>query len=363
MKTANILRGGRLFFEYLQSNLSNRIGVLGPLHKLSISVSGRCNSKCITCDIWKNRPDKNEGLTLREYENLVKSKIVWKAHSVLLTGGEPFLNEDIDRIIKIFSENTKAKISIITNGLLTHKIISTAKKIKENKFDIEKFTVSLNGKPQTHDKIRGINGSYDKVIETTNELKALGFYVSFIFTITIENFDQIEWACELAKKLDAEINFYPEVDSYRFDNLNRKRALNQNQREVVLEQLERIFSDRKYYYFDDTTLYYTIKTFQNERVCNCYAGLQSAFINWDGEVYPCEAFNDTKFSYGNIKQAPFDEIWRSSKAMKTREYIKHGKCQPCFLSCDILPSLRKEILPMAAYTFKRRLLKRYNKKK
>lgn len=359
-ETTNILKGTRLFFEYLQSNLYNRLGILGPLHKLSIAITGRCNSRCITCDAWKNRPDKSEELTLEDFEVLVKSKMGRKAHSVLLTGGEPFLNPDIEQIIKFFSENTKAKISIITNGLLSHKIISMAEKVREKKFHVDKITLSLNGKPHTHDKTRGVNGSYNKVIETVKGLRELGFYTSLIFTITDENFNQIEWAYELAKQLESEINFYPEVNSYRFGNQDGNRVLTEEHKKAVLKQLEGIFQNRKYYYFDDSTLYYTIKTFQNEQVCNCYAGLQSTFINWDGEVYPCEAFREKKFSFGNIKQASLDTIWCSTKAEKMRGYIRKGKCQPCFLSCEIVPSLRKEVLHMIGYALNRRLLKQHH---
>jgi radical SAM protein with 4Fe4S-binding SPASM domain len=357
METTNIVRGTRFLCEYLQSNLYNRLGILGPLHKLSIAITGRCNSRCITCDVWKNRPDKSKDLTLEDFEPLVTSKMGRNAHSVLLTGGEPFLNSDIEQIIKIFSESTRAKISIISNGLLSGKIISLMRKVREKKFRVDKVTLSLNGKPDTHDKTRGVIGGYNKVIETVNGMRDLGFYTSLIFTITNENYNQIEWTYDLAKQLDSEINFYPEVNSYRFGNQDGNRVLTAEHKKAVVKQLEGIFQNRKYYYFDDSTLYYTLKTFQNEQVCNCYAGLQSAFINWDGEVYPCEAFRDNKFSFGNIKQASLDAIWRSAKADKVRRYIRKGKCQPCFLSCEILPSLRKEVLHMMAYTINRRLLK------
>jgi radical SAM protein with 4Fe4S-binding SPASM domain len=113
---------------------------------------------------------------------------------------------------------------------------------------------------------------------------------------------------------------------------------------------------RKYYYFDDSTLHFISRMFQNRQVCQCHSGLQSAFINWDGEVYACEVFNQRRFSFGNIKENPFDEIWNSNKAREIRKYIKEGKCQPCYLACEIIPSLRKDIFPTITYTCKRRLV-------
>ena len=355
MKKANMFRGSRFFFEYLQSNIYNRIGMLGPLHKLSIAVTGRCNCRCLTCDIWQNDLDESQELTIDQFEVLAKSKMVQKAKSILLTGGEPFLRSDIEQVIENFVNNTRARISIITNGLLTNRIVSVAEKVKEKSWAIDKFTLSLNGDSTAHDITRGISGSYEKTVDTIKCLKNLGFYTSLIFTITKENFDQITKAYEIAKQLGVDINFYPEINSYRFDKIDDSRCLSNEQKKTALKQFEGVVRKRRYYYFDDSILYYIRKTFKTEKVCDCYSGLQSAYINWDGVVYPCEGFSDKEFSFGNIKHKPFDDIWSSPDAKRVREYIKNDKCQPCFLACDIIPSLRKNIFAMLGYTLKQRL--------
>lgn len=355
MKLTHLYRGSRLFQEYLQAYANNRLHLLGPLQKLAISVTGKCNSRCITCDIWKNKPEKTEEIRLKDLELLTKSKQFKSARIIIVTGGEPFLRRDIAEIIEILSENTKGMLSVITNGILSDKIISTAEKIKSRGLNIDKITLSLNGRPDTHDKTRGVEGNYFKVINTIKGLKDLKIYTSLIFTITKENYDQIEWMYDLSKKMKIDVNFYPEVNSYRFGNVDDERAFTEKQKKEILRQLKSVYRKRRYYYFDDSNLYYINRMFQNEQVCQCYGGLQSAFINWDGEVYPCEGFNDKRFSFGNIKEQPFDEIWKSDNAEEMRNYIKEGKCQPCYLACEIVQSLRKEIFPVISYTVKRRL--------
>ena len=180
-------------------------------------------------------------------------------------------------------------------------------------------------------------------------------YTSLIFTITTENYDQIEWAYELSRELGVDITFYPEVSAYRFGNVDDGRAFTETQKEEILRQITNAYRKRNYYYFDDSNLYYLSKMFRNEEVCRCYGGLQSAYINWDGEVYACEGFNDKNFSFGNIKEKSSDAIWESDMAVKMRKYIKEGKCQPCFLACEILSSLRKEIFTVSGYTLRRRI--------
>lgn len=358
MKLTNIYRGIRLILQYMQAHLYKRLAIKGPLHKLSISVTGRCNCRCLTCDIWQNSIDNTQELTLDNFESLSKSKIVKNAKTILLTGGEPFLRNDIEQIIETLSNNTNARLSIITNGLLTKRIVSLAKKSKEKGWSIEKFSLSLNGDSQTHDITRGISGSYEKTIDTIKHLNDLGFYTSLIFTITKENFNQITKAYENAEHLGVDINFYPEVNSYRFDKVDNNRSLDDAQKVTVLSQLKTIFSKRKYFYFDDSTLYYTRKTYKTEKVCDCYSGLQSAYINWDGMVFPCEGLSGEEHSFGNIKNDSFANIWNSIEAKNVREYIRNDACQPCFLACDIIPSLRKNIFSMSWNTLNQRLFKK-----
>ncbi|MEE9214403.1 MAG: radical SAM protein [Thermodesulfobacteriota bacterium] len=356
IKFNHFYRGSRLIYGYLQSYLNNRLHILGPLHKLAISVTGRCNSRCITCNIWQNKPETDKEINLKDLKFLTESRLFKSVRSITLTGGEPFLRNDIADIIETLSRNTSADIFIITNGLMPDRILSTVKDVRGRGISIDKITLSLNGKPETHDKTRGIEGNYCKVIDTVKGLKDLGVFTSLIFTITKENCNQIEWVYDLSKELRVDINYYPEVNSYRFENLNGERAFNEKQKDIVLKQLKNIFRKRKYYYFDDSTLYFISRMFQNKQVCQCHSGLQSAFINWDGEVYACEVFNQRRFSFGNIKENMFDEIWNSNKAGEIRKYIKEGKCQPCYLACEIIQSLRKEIFPIITYMCKRRLL-------
>ena len=82
---------------------------------LTLSVSYRCNSRCLTCNVWKKRVDD---LTLDEYKALfagLGSSLYWATFS----GGEPFLRPDlIDIVIACYDRCRPAIINIPTNGLL-----------------------------------------------------------------------------------------------------------------------------------------------------------------------------------------------------------------------------------------------------
>jgi len=351
----SVYRGYKLFCSYLQAKAFNSLGQIGPVQRIVIAVTYGCNSKCKTCGIWQIKSDPSEELTLKDFSTISKARLLAKADEISLTGGEPFLRKDLVEIIKTLSSNSNARFSIVSNGILKDKILSDVKEIVKNGVNSLRIVLSLNGKSETHDEIRGVPGNYSKVMDTIDGLKKHGIEVSLIFTITIENYDEISWAYKLANELSIMINFFPEVNSYKFRKINLREDFNYKQKAEVLSQLKEVYKKRKYYFFDDSVLLYINKMFANEQVCKCYAGLQSLFINPIGDVYPCEGFNNRRLSFGNIKEQGLDAIWRSEKAQAIREYIREGKCQPCYLACEIVPSLRKEIFPVLWFTLKNRL--------
>ena len=119
-------RGSRILYGFIQANINNKMGVIGPLHKLAISVTGKCNSRCITCNMWQLKPDKNIEIGLDDIDSLVQSKLYQNASVIIVTGGEPFIRKDIGEFIEILSQNTSGMVSIISNGLLSERVISTA---------------------------------------------------------------------------------------------------------------------------------------------------------------------------------------------------------------------------------------------
>ena len=59
----------------------------------------------------------------------------------------------------------------------------------------------------------------------------------------------------------------------------------------------------------------------------CLAGISYCIINPKGDVQPC-AYLD--IPVGNVKEKPFDEIWRDSKLFKELRTMEYGgKCGDC----------------------------------
>ena len=76
----------------------------------------RCNAKCHMCNVWMHPSKPAEELDLKYYERLPNLKFL------NITGGEPFLRQDIEEIVEKALTKTK-RLVISSNGYFTDKII------------------------------------------------------------------------------------------------------------------------------------------------------------------------------------------------------------------------------------------------
>ncbi|MGC9132745.1 MAG: radical SAM protein, partial [Candidatus Micrarchaeia archaeon] len=154
--------------EVIKSNFFH----LSLPYKLNFAITYKCNSRCLTCNIWKIHP--HDELTLNEIKEFAKKNDWFKW--IGLTGGEPFLREDISQIAEVFSKYSKGLyiLTIPTNALCNGDFIEEKiKEILELKIPRVVITISLDGYEKLHDRIRGVKGNYQKAINLYKRLKRL----------------------------------------------------------------------------------------------------------------------------------------------------------------------------------------------
>ena len=171
------------------------------LGRTIISVTNLCNSRCKTCSLWKNK--KSEELSLEELKKFSNTKEFQRIKFLILTGGETFLRKDLFEIVNMFKKkNPNIHITILTNALLPKNILEQVKKMPRDVL----ITMSFNGKEETHDKTRGVKGNFKLLLKTIENLKSINQEMNLIFTVTKENFDQLLWSWEFAKKKNYGVN-------------------------------------------------------------------------------------------------------------------------------------------------------------
>ena len=92
-----------------------------PLRNLRLSVTDRCNLRCQYCMpeeeyVWLPRDDM---LTFEEMDRLVDVFTDLGVDKVRLTGGEPLLRRDLDRLVRLLAANLRlVDLAMTTNGVL-----------------------------------------------------------------------------------------------------------------------------------------------------------------------------------------------------------------------------------------------------
>jgi len=310
-------------------------------YKLTFAVTYKCNSRCKTCGIWKKKT-KNE-LEIKEIEKIFENiNPSW----VNLTGGEPFLRDDLHEIAKTISKKNVYLLNLTTNGLLCDKIISDVKKII--KLNIPKIivVVSLDGPKDIHEKIKGVDGSWKKSIETFKKLRKLSkenqkLQNYFGYTISSYNTGMVNQTIKAVKNeidvnlTDFHFNIFHDSPLYygKLEGGDIKGLQNNIQKEIdmILKGKKGInpISLLEKQYLKNIEKYFE----QGKNPLKCKSLTSSCFISPNGDVYPCTIFNK---KLGNLRDFNYNlkEIWKSDYANYVRKLIKENNCDGCWTPCE-----------------------------
>jgi Fe-coproporphyrin III synthase len=167
---------------------------LGPLRRLpllTLYLTERCNSRCVTCDYWRHgRVD----MDLAAVERLVPSLAGLQTEVVLISGGEPLLNPEWTDIAQLLRAHG-LKLWLLTSGL------SLAKHARRVAELFTAVTVSLDGTDrETYAAIRGLD-AFDKVCEGIRAVAGAGPLVNLRITLQRANFRQMPAFVDLARQL------------------------------------------------------------------------------------------------------------------------------------------------------------------
>lgn len=212
---------------------------------VSLKMTERCNSRCITCNVWREQANKPE-LTLQELENIFYQLKAVKIKTIGFYGGEPLLRDDIGeaaRKVKFIMKDSR--ILLITNGLLLKK---KAQEVLESGMDI--VCISLDGIGEVNDMIRGVPGYYQRIIEGIEELKRIDIRkkvrINIGTTLVSHNIHQVPQLIDLARELDISWSFNLfDTSAYHFQNLDDPLSLKKIDDDVVDETIAYISRERK----------------------------------------------------------------------------------------------------------------------
>lgn len=299
---------------------------MGAVRFASMVVTYRCNARCRMCHTWKHPTSKEEELGPGAYENLPFMK------TINVTGGEPFIREDLDELIAVLKKKTE-RLVISTNGFFTERIM----RFFQRHGDVG-IRVSIEGLSRSNDELRGLKDGFDRGMRTLAGLHRLGVKdIGFGMTISDENRGDVVDLYSLSKMMDVEFATAAVHNSFyfhKFDNrFEAPEAVSEALGELVAEMLaSKRIKDWFRAYFNYGLINYVRG---RRRLLPCEMGKDSFFVDPHGEVFPCNVLEE---SMGNIKERPFAEIWSGLEAERVR-----GVSSNCGKNCWMMGSVGQQM--------------------
>ncbi len=177
---------------------AQRGATLRQLPLITLYLTERCNSRCVSCDYWRTGTDD---IDLQQVRRLLPQLRTLGTRLVVLSGGEPLLHREWASIAQLL-HRSGLKVWLLTAGLALAKHAEQAATL----FDV--ITVSLDGaNAQTYAAIRGVD-AYAHVCRGIRAVVAKHVRVTLRVTLQRANYRELDQFVALAHELAvSEISF------------------------------------------------------------------------------------------------------------------------------------------------------------
>lgn len=326
-------------------------------------VTSRCNAFCKTC-FYHEELNNPGDMTFAQIEKV--SHTMPPITDLWLSGGEPTLRRDLTDIIDTFVVNNGAKRVIIpTNALIKSRVCEIVDHALGAHPGLDLYlNVALDGYGETHDRIRGVPGNWEKALECIESLYPLKEKYSDRFRLNVntvvcaENYQEIERLAEYMWD-----NF--RLDGQYFNIIRGETPVGDEIKQVPVDSLpamysyvsrltkrygDRMFADddaskrfvKNVAYVGAITTHYRTQQANFESPTAwpfpCTAGETTAVIDYNGDVRACELRE--KFASLGDFDYDFAALWSAHERKVELKAIDGGKACWCTHVCFIHDSMR-----------------------
>ncbi len=297
-----------------------------------IIVTHNCNSRCITCNMWRSH--STEELSLEEIEDILAQLRNMGVVSVGFEGGEALLRQDLPQIVGRAHELGFEHIGLTTNGLLLTR--DKAEELIQK--GLTSIGVSINGIGEAHDFTRGIKGAYEKsmgALETLVDLrdsKYPGLDLSMGSILMRPTIDQFLSLVDIAERLKIGFSLQLVDDSLSIFRGIDKASLWIEDQGKLDELIDKLADLRKVNpalkSYSRATLEYARKYFNDPKRADiaCVLGYLLIYIDAHGEVYPgCLSLK----SLGSLREKSLKEIIKSPEYKRRVQAMFRKECPGC----------------------------------
>ncbi|MBI4178483.1 radical SAM protein [bacterium] len=335
----------------------------GRPHYMILYVTARCNLRCPHCfyleEIESAKKDKE--LKIEEFEKISRS--LPSLLQLTCTGGETFVRQDIDEIAEIFYRNSNTRFfTFTTNATYPERTAEKVEKIcRACPYAVIRVPMSLDGIGEIHDKVRGLEGTFERVMETYRLLDSLSrrldnLRLDVTSVLSQLNEDHLPAITEFVKdrmEIENHTILYARGAIREPEKIVPKK---QKYKDLVRGLLGR--SEKKYRFplisrvfvrLREAVEATIIETQKMDRMpVTCQAGESFIELNEYGNLFPCEILQ-TLMNEGKARPTEFTDTWmgdvrefdydvpkalNSQKSLAIRKFIQNKGCS-CTFECAI----------------------------
>ncbi len=322
----------------------------------AVAVTYRCNARCVMCNIWKT-PD-TEHIAPEVFGKLPAS-----LKTINLTGGEPFLRDDLPEIVYyVKSACPASQIILSTNGLRPKKIGLMMREILRHDPKIG-VGVSIDGVGRMHNAMRGVKDAFGRAMDTLDLVKAEGVRnLRLAFTATSRNLSHLEEVLRLSRQKGVEFTCAVAQNSEHYFQTDANPDIED------LDELKRQFNTlisvqlggwhpKRWAraYFARGLYEFAAK---RKRPLECRAGSDFFFLDPRGDVYGCNVLPEVM---GNIASTDFPALWASERADAVREKV--ARCQNgCWMVCTARTVMQRHVFSVGTWMLASKVLRTLGKR-
>ncbi len=300
---------------------------------IEIGPTNICNHRCIFCALdYLGHEGFNIDTELMI--NTLKEIGEKGVKSIMFAGeGEPLAHKDIGLFVQT-AKQSGIDVSITTNGVLFNK-----EKAEQFLHHLSWIRFSIDaGTSETYNKVhRGGENDFNKVIENIKnaveikKAKNLNTVIGIQFLMIPDNLNDVLKLAQIAKDIGA-------------DNLQIKpysqHPKSENSLVLYYEDYAHLEKELEKFNSPDFKIFFRKQTMQRVEQGINYSGCHGlpffALIDAKGNIIPCNLFYDIpEFTYGNLHENSFSEIWKSEKRQQVLQRIREKGIEDCRHACRL----------------------------
>lgn len=261
-----------------------------------LEISGYCNFSCLHCYASMTK-STTEYMCYDDAKKILNSIINLGTCDIRLTGGEPFLNPDINEIMTLIAQSITPnhRHSIATNGSFS---------LQQAKFAIDmgyEIQVSIYGM-KLYSFLKFTNAKKQAYFDLFQKLKQLGN------TVYAQNITLAMAVNEITYQEIDELIAFAETNGFNYV-LNRAASsgkATENWGDIELNERDRHDLAKRQRKAIPSFCYHLCQLFWTS-------------IRVNGDVQPCPYIREKKYTFGNLYHNKFTEIWGSEQYNKFRK--------------------------------------------